>query len=639
MLSKRQKSILIHLFNSDKPITTAWISKVLNVSERTIRNDIKVIQYMSIKLGLKIEFLRGKGYKVKIIDSKLFQQYSDELYNIGISNLNNNFSEQEIRIYYLLNRFLMNGYVKLQTIEDEIFVSKSTIQNDIKEVRKVLEKYNLKLLNRPHYGLYVDGNEFMKRFCLSNYLYKRESNFDYINKDDHLFDKEICKRIKIIIIEKVNKFDIEVSDIALQNLVIHLIIACKRIKEGYSIERLLVDLKEGYTLESVVANEIVKEIEDFMEIVFSDTEINYIIIHLMGIKLLHSENLSEYSKFDEVESIVNCMLQVLLHEFNWDFSQDLELIQALALHIKPAMNRLRYNMNIRNPLLNEIKEKYPMAFEGALKASKCIKDHLGIKIGEHEVAYIALHIGVALERMENKNKKIKRVLLVCASGVGSAKLLHCRINNLFRDELQVMDTISYYKLAEYDLSNIDFIISTIAIKEKIQVPVHVVDTFLNTEDYKTIKNILLHSNQLEETHIYLHPSRIFIKKDLATKESVIHFLSNELIQQNLVPKYYESLVLEREMLASTSFGNLVAIPHPSVPVTKETFWSICTLEHPIRWNDRQMVQLICLLNIKEGNTTDLNEMYKKLAALIENKEIVQFILEANLAEEIMRLLS
>lgn len=82
----------------------------------------------------------------------------------------------------------------------------------------------------------------------------------------------------------------------------------------------------------------------------------------------------------------------------------------------------------------------------------------------------------------------------------------------------------------------------------------------------------------------------------------------------------------------------MAIPHPTTPVTKETFWTLCTLKRPIRWNDKQMVQLICLLNIKEGNSGDLDSMYKKLGSLIEDKEIVEQILVKDSAEEILELL-
>ncbi|MCM3729883.1 BglG family transcription antiterminator [Neobacillus cucumis] len=639
MFSNRQKKILLYLTNTNQPVTAIWISKELNVSDRTIRNDLKDIQMKSASLGLKLELIRGKGHKVTITDKELFNQKFLELSNNELRHTTIDFSEQENRIFYLLNRFLLeNSYIKLETIEEEMFVSKSTIQNDLKEVRKILTKYNQSLVNRPHYGLYVDGDEFMKRMCLSNYLYKREEKYNSPHEEIPLFDKKVYKKFKEIIIEKVNKYKIEISDIALDNLTIHIVIACKRIEEGFTVEQPLLNLKDDYPLEKIVAKEIVKKIEAYTGLLFPNSEINYIIIHLLGTKLFPNESLSEFSKFDEVKSILHCMLKRLQNELNWDFHEDFEFIQALTLHIRPAMNRLRYKMNIRNPLLTEIKVKYPAAFEGALIASKCIKEHLNLEVGEHEVAYIALHIGVALERMKNKTRKIKRVILVCASGIGSAKLLYYRLINLFEQDLQVVNTISYYKLAESDLSSIDFIISTVPIDKDVGIPIIVVNTFLEGEDIKRVRNVLSTSKQLDETHTYLNPSRIFVKKELATKESVIHFLSNELVKLGLVPDHYESLVLEREALAPTSFGNLVAIPHPSIPVTKETFWTICTLKRPIRWDDKQMVQLICLLNIKEGNTTDLDKMYKKLISLIEDKEIVQQIISKNTVEEILEII-
>ncbi|OMD90210.1 PTS sugar transporter [Paenibacillus odorifer] len=639
LFSKRQKEILLYLINSNQPVTAAWIAKELNVSDRTIRNDLKELQNISAIIGLKIELIRGKGFAAKITDINLFHQEFGDLTSDKISYTTIDFSEQDNRVFYLLNRFLLkNNYIKLATIEDEMFVSKSTIQNDLKEVRKILENYNLSIVNRPHYGLYIEGDEFMKRICLSNYLYKREEELDPTHVSSSLFDKDTYKKVKEIIVDKVNNYKIEISDISLDNLAIHLIIACKRIEEGFLIDNPSVHLKEDYPFEKIVSQEIVKEIEDFTGLEFPDSEINYVIIHLVGTKLLPKESLSEYSKLDEVGTIVRCILNRLKNESNWDFNGDVEFIQALTLHIRPAMNRIRYKMNIRNPLLKEIKINFPAAFEGALIASKCINNFLDLEVGEHEVAFIALHIGVALERMKSKNKKVKRVILVCASGVGSAKLLYYRLINLFENKIHVVNTISYYKLAETDLSSIDLVISTIPIKENIGIPVHVVKTFLDDTDLDQIRNLLSSSEQPGEAHIYLDPFRIFVKKELTTKESVIHFLSSELIKQGLVPDHYESLVLEREVLAPTSFGNLVAIPHPTTPVTKETFWTLCTLKRPIRWNDKQMVQLICLLNIKEGNSGDLDSMYKKLGSLIEDKEIVEQILVKDSAEEILELL-
>ncbi|GBF10743.1 BglG family transcription antiterminator [Tepidibacillus sp. HK-1] len=638
MFSKRQIEILLSLMEAKKPVTSEWIAKELGLSDRTIRNEIKAIQPECPKLGISIESIRGKGYQLKILDQTLFETIFSQLTNESKDEIANEFSNQNDRVIYLLKQLLLEKEpIKLENFEDEMFVSKSTIQNDLKIVRQILLKYNLKLVNRPHYGTMVKGDEYMRRLCLSNHIFNRHSDISIDQESSQLLDQELFEKIKEIIIKKVNHYKVEISDISLGNLAIHIAIACKRIEEGFIIEHLKDHFTKEYPFEKIVAKEIVEEVQGYTKLTFPESEIDYIIVHLLGTKLLHKKELTEFSEFDEAGSIVQCMLKRLRTELNWDFENDIEFIQALTLHIRPAMNRLRYKMNIRNPLLNEIKIKYPSAFEGAVLASKCIEEYLSIEPGEHEIAYIALHIGVALERMKGKHKKVKRVIVVCASGVGSAKLLYYRLQHLFENELEIVASINYYKLVEYDLSSIDFIISTIPIKEDLGIPVQVVNTFLGDEDINRIEKYLYKDNQ-DGLSLYLDPSRVFIHQELEDKESVIRFLCNELYKQGLVTNEYKKLVLERESLAPTSFGNLVAIPHPLSPVTEETFWTLCTLKHPILWHGNQMVQVVCLLNIQKGPKGNLENMYQKLIKVVENKTIVQKIIKSQSVNEIIKIL-
>jgi lichenan operon transcriptional antiterminator len=635
LLSKRQMDILVLLSKSKEPVTAGWMEKELAVSDRTIRNEIKLMQQNAESKGFFIESIRGSGYLLKIVDAELFSNTLNRI-SAEESHLAGDFADQDARVLYILRRLLLEkDYIKLESYTDEMFVSMSTLQNDLKNVKEILSKYNLKLINRPHYGSRVEGDEYMKRLCLSNCLFSRDQEVTINEGSLHLIDQKLFVKIKEIIIEKVNKYKIEISDISLENLATHIAIACKRIEEGFVLEELMDVLDDEYPFEKIVAGEIVKNVEGFTGLVFPDAEIEYIIVHLRGTKLLHKKKLMEYSEFDEAGTIINCMLERLKSELDWDFSHDREFIQALTLHIRPAMNRLRYRMNIRNPLLNDIKKKYPAAFEGAIIASKCIEDYLQTEVVEHEIAYIALHIGVALERMKSEKKEIKKVLIVCASGVGSARLLYYRLQNLFDQELEILDTISYYNLSSYDLSIIDLIISTIPIKEDLGIPVQVVNTFLEDKDVDSIRNYL--SMTHNGLSAYLHPSRIFLQQDLQDKESTIRFLSDVLVKQKLVPEDYVNLVLERENIAPTSYGNLVAVPHPMVPVTKETSWTICTLKRPIQWHEQQ-VQFVCLLNIKESNQADLDFMFQKLISIIEDKSIVQKIIKSKTVDELIKYL-
>jgi lichenan operon transcriptional antiterminator len=149
----------------------------------------------------------------------------------------------------------------------------------------------------------------------------------------------------------------------------------------------------------------------------------------------------------------------------------------------------------------------------------------------------------------------------------------------------------------------------------------------------------LYAVNKEEGNTYLDEARVFIHKDFEDKDSVIRFMCNELYQQGLVTKDYVNLVLERESLAPTNFGNLVAIPHPLTPETEETFWTVCTLTRPIEWSNKQMVQFICLLNIRKGPKGDLDSMYQKLIAVLENNSAVRKIVKSESAKEIIEILN
>ncbi|MDF1509405.1 BglG family transcription antiterminator [Robertmurraya sp. DFI.2.37] len=636
MFSKRQKDIITVLSKVNESITSEWIAREIGVSDRTVRNDIKFIQKESSVLGIEIQSLRGKGYILKIIDRQRFLTAFGKLISESNTSLMN-YADQENRVNHMLTQLLLTkSFIKLEKFSDELFVSPSTIQNDLKVVREILKKYNLRLMNRPYYGTKVDGDEYMKRQCLSNAVLNR-SNDLFVDSDSFQFlNEELYEKVKRSLIAKLAHYHIEISDIALTNLATHITIACRRVEEGLIIEQFEDGTINQYPFEKMVASEILQEVERFTGLTFPHTERDYISIHLLGTKLLNEKELQEISEYDEVGRIVRTILERLKAELNWDFSDDIEFIQALTLHIRPAINRLKYKMNIRNPLLNEIKTKYPIAFDGAIIASKCIEEHIKIEVIEHEIAYIALHIGVALERKKTRRKELKRVLVVCASGVGSAKLLYYRLKNHFEREVEIVDTINYYNLVSYNLASIDLIISTIPIQESMQVPVLVVNPFLDDADKQKISCFL--KEDMYQVESYLHPERVFIHQDLRDKFEVINFLCQQLYVQGLVSSDYVNLVLEREALAPTCFGELVAIPHPMTPVTKETFWTICTLKRPIKWHKGQMVQFVCLLNIRKGGRNDLDQMYQKLIAIIDNRTMLQRLIASKSFEEMLPLL-
>ena len=96
----------------------------------------------------------------------------------------------------------------------------------------------------------------------------------------------------------------------------------------------------------------------------------------------------------------------------------------------------------------------------------------------NEIAYIALHFMAAKERYKEQRKY--NVLVICATGYGSAQMLKSRIENELGNLILIADVIGYYEINDEKLKGIDFIISSIDLSNLIfNIPVFTVSVFFD----------------------------------------------------------------------------------------------------------------------------------------------------------------
>lgn len=161
-----------------------------------------------------------------------------------------------------------------------------------------------------------------------------------------------------------------------------------------------------------MATEIVSALEQNMKSSFPLVEVAYIAVHLLGVRTVVSARMDEV----EIKQIIDKdiyeltieILDQIDQQLKMNIHNDQELLIAFCLHLKPVINRYQYGMNLRNPMLDEIKANYPLAFEAGIIAAEVIKQRLHIHIEENEIGYLAIHIGVAMERkkMEGAPKDV-----------------------------------------------------------------------------------------------------------------------------------------------------------------------------------------------------------------------------------------
>ncbi|MFC9710272.1 BglG family transcription antiterminator [Paenibacillus sp. NPDC056933] len=631
-MNSRMVSILQHLLAADIPVKSEHLAKLIQVTSRTVRSDIRELDDFLAKHGASVQPVRSRGYELKITDDSSFRMLLQQLY---LNNEPEDSGSPEYRQLYLIRRLLLAGaYLKLEELADELYVSKSTVQNDFKGVKQTLLAYGIGIDKRPNYGIRLRGDEVRLRLCISEFVVNRsDEERTGIQDALRIVSPREMTLIRSIILEQIQKLGVSLSDVAFSNLTIHIAIACKRIRDGNRVA-LLMDEKEEFRAaeEFQAAEQIVALIERELGLSFPEDEVAYIAMHLAGNKWFAEVNGEEMEQAGPEKMLDRGIYELgreilarIDRDLNLRISRDQELLMGICLHLKPALNRVRYGMSIRNPMLEHVKSNYPLAFEAGVIGAKLIESKLNLLIPETEMGYLAIHIGAAMERQQMDTRP-KRCLVVCTSGVGSARLLYYKLRSQFGERLEVVGTTELYKLQQVPLRNIDFVVSTVPISQPLSVPVIVVQTLLGGGDMNKINDLL--NGEKSYTFRYIMEELVFLRKSFTTKEEIITFLGDKMSECGLIrsSKGFIGLVLERENAAPTAYGNLVAIPHPIIPQSNRTVWAICTLKSPIDWSGRP-VQFVCLLSIAKSGEEPQVKMYQHLMGLVDDSEIIQQMLE------------
>lgn len=632
ILTKRQEELLRFLLSIDTIVSGKELAEKFSVTSRTIRNDVAdLANILSIDSGIKILSIRGKGYKIEIEDSSKLNSFLDYF-----KNSENKFPvEPEERANYLLNRLLLSSeYLKLDDLAEELYISRSTVQNDLLNVKVLLENRGMSLLAKQNRGFIIEGEEKKRRYAISENVISHlsDQNINIIN--DLILPVDEMLILKNIVLKRLKEANLNLSDMALNNLIVHIAIACKRIRGGDYIQ--MQKVQPSHEKEFVVAQKIIRDISDQLAIRFPDVESSYIAMHLMGTKLFfNKEERSNWSKLEKkISQVAREMIAEVENKLNLKIGEDPELLASLSLHLKPVLHRYENNMPIRNTMLEAIKINYPIAFEAAIIASKVIERRFSILVDEPEVGFIALHFGAAIERTKVE-RKAKRCLIVCTTGLGSSRLLFYKLRSKFSDKISIVGTTELHNIGLYDEENIDLIISTVPLSDDIKIPYVVVDALLDGNSIAQLEKTIMGDNH-SIALLYLNRESIYLNKEFQTPEEIIKYIGEDLISKNYVNDGIVESALAREKAAATSFGNFVAMPHPLESFSNDTFWSLLTLNHPIPWNNK-LVQVVCFLHIATHDMEELEPFYNELLSLLESKDKVKKLAQAKDSVDVLKI--
>ena len=487
MFNEREKFILqILLKNIGEALSIKEIAKATKIKERTLYREIKNLEDSLQRLG--IELVKEKSRyilkgNVSSLDSSLFEtNFEDYAYST------------ETRLTLILCFLILNGDTSIKDISEKLMLSYNTVASTITTIEKILFDYKLTLIRKKGQGIEIEGKEVDRRVLLISLLCNEISDeefFTRLNNRDILSSNPFIKFLNFDLIKKVfyeNKY-LDVfnlyTDSSIKKILISLNVVFLRI--SYTTE-----IKENFTAQEY--NSIISLLNASKEIV--DFDITEDIIQFL-IKILKTCRLIEQlSYFNDKYSYtlvykINLLIKYVSEKMNVDFTQDTNLSSGLIAHVESAIKRHQMNLTEENDeLLEFVLKNYNELY--LIIKSELLVVFDEINFNSTELSYIVIHFASSFEQIYRKN--FIRALVICASGIGSSKILGSQIRKNI-PEIKNLEYTIPSKVTKSLVNNYDVVISTIELEQDIDYLL--IPTILKEKDISLIQERILASRSFK----------------------------------------------------------------------------------------------------------------------------------------------
>lgn len=622
---------MLQFFLKTPVITVSTLASKLNVSDRTVRNDIKKLNEELRECAI-IEGKQGK-YSLRIFNADHFyEKFAQLIETDDFLNSSRN------RMDYTFGKLMRSeNPLILDELAYEMNIGRTTLVSDIKKLREELEEYGLCIIGKTSKGLMLQGAETDIR------KYVLEKNYSQIY-DEYPLDSEIVDEISEMFLKYFLEKNVQ------QSFQKFIILMLDRFLTGHYIGNLST---EYYNLTSRqefhMVNELIDKIADILQVEFPIEEKLFALLPIVGMRTPADIHQMSEIKLDE-------KIGVLLDKIFYQIQQEMEISievgkfeEEFSYHLMFMLNRLRFGVHLVNPLLDDLKEKYPLAYEMAGVATKVIAREYGMTVNEDERGYLAAYFGVFLTEKDLQRRRKVQIAVVYEVGIVTARLIAAQLKRVVGMSAE-LTLLADNKVDSYILNQYDIVLTTVKLTVECERPVIQIHEIFDEQEimqkiekakyWDQMETSVLDNNWFVMTGL-LDESRFFVLDNVETYEEAKFCMVNQLEKIGQLDEGFLERLEKREAKGAMIFEHSVAIPHAVQFASDKILLAIGVSKKPIKYDANRDIQVIFLLGLPEQISDDdrlLIRMYDEIINITQDKELLEKMKKVNSYHDLLRIL-
>ena len=630
LFTENRAANILYMLGTKSGLTVSAMAQAMGVSDRTVRNDIRQLNE-DLAGSASVEGVQGR-YSLRIFDPDAYKKAYEK-----ICDIDGMFGTPRGRQTYVFAS-LMRADAPLLTDElaYEMNVGRTTLVSDLKKLREELTPYGLVIVGKTSKGMILQGKELDIR------TYVLENCFDEIYSDYPL-DQEIRDLIREEMRQK--NFEKQVG----QQFERYLLLMIDRFLTGHFIGK-LTDAYYNLTANAEFSrvNGIIDRIGGLLHVDFPPEEKIFTFLPIAGMRTPADLGAVEEMELDETIAPLSEKIMAQIREELGVSIDPRDFAKEFAFHLMFMLNRLRFKIRQPNAMLEELRTKFPLAYEMSGIAARVIEREEGLVVNSDERGHLATYFGVFLEENDLGQSKAFRIAVICGTGRVTARLISVQLKRIMDSQAEIQ-TLSDAIVSPDLLQKYDVILSTVDLPFTPDKPVIRIREIFDERELKQkldkvrywdrIDMPLLDDNQYIMASLLDEDKVFFFEKDRSYADAVAEMVEILTDEGQLDAGFGERLA-EREQKGSFIFDNGVAIPHSIQTATNRMLLAIGIFEKPVRHRGQE-VRVIFFMALPERSEDDdmlMIRVYDELLEISRDADMLRAVSRSRNYPELLRVL-